>query len=90
MTAHTIQISAHVSRKTKERLDTLTRARGIQKGHLIEQALLHHMAALEAIPEGFIIPPRIVLEADAFAGLVSDLEADDEPTQSLSALFHDD
>lgn len=90
MTAHTTQISAHVSKDTKERLDAFARARGIRKGHLIEQALLHHMTALEEIPAGFIIPPRVVLKADAFAELVSDLEADDAPTQALSKLFHGD
>lgn len=90
MTARTIQISAHVSKDTKERLNAFARSHGINKNHLIEQALLHRMAALEAIPAGFITPSRVVLEADAFAELVSDLEADDAPTQALSELFHGD
>lgn len=85
-----VQISAYVSVKTKERLDATSRARGIKKAHLVEQALMHHLAALDQLPQGFIIPTRIVLDNDSFATLASELEADIEPTQALSNLFDGD
>ena len=44
------QISAEVSRTTKELLERYSRATGVKKGHLVEQALLHHIHALEALP----------------------------------------
>ena len=90
MAANVVQISAYVSTKTKERLDATSRARGIKKAHLVEQALLHYLTALDQLPAGFVIPARIVLKADAFAHLVEDFQADIEPTQALSDLFNDD
>ena len=90
MTTDSVQLSAHVSTTTKERLDATSRARGLKKGHLIEQALLHHLAALEQLPAGFIIPARIVLDAESFKNLTYAMEADTEPTQALNDLFNDD
>lgn len=86
----TVQISAYVSAETKERLDATSRARGIKKAHIMEQALLHHLAAIEQLPADVIVPPRIVLRKDDFLALVEDLQADMEPTQALRDLFHDD
>ena len=90
MSASSVQISAYISATTKERLDAVSRARGIRKAHLVEQALMHHLSALEQLPPGFIIPNRIVLDQDSFAELVEDLEADVAPTPALLDLFHDD
>ena len=40
------QISAHVSDTTKELVERYVEAHGVKKGHLIEEALLHHLLAL--------------------------------------------
>lgn len=90
MATNTIQISAHISEETKKRLDSMSRARGIKKAHLVEQALLHHMVAIDSLPQGFIIPSRLVLEERDFVELVQAMEADEEPTQALRDLFDDD
>lgn len=37
------------------------RQTGVKKGHLVEQALLHHLQALDEIPAEYIIHPRIVV-----------------------------
>lgn len=90
MAANVVQISAYVSTETKNRLDSTSRAQGIKKAHLVEQALLHHLSAIEQLPAGFIIPSRLVLKNEAFASLVEDMQADTEPTEALSELFNDD
>lgn len=55
------QISAFVSRTTKERLDRHVRATGAKKGHLVEQALEHHLQALQELPLDVVVHPRIVV-----------------------------
>ena len=42
--ANSVQISAHVSVETKKRLDATSRASGVAKGRLVEDALVHHLA----------------------------------------------
>jgi hypothetical protein len=55
------QISALISETTRELLEKYARRAGVKKGHLVEQALLHHLQALEELPAEYIIHPRIVL-----------------------------
>ena len=44
------QISAVVSETTKELLERHVRATGVKKGYLVEQALRHHLQALQELP----------------------------------------
>lgn len=55
------QISAQISETTRELLERYVRQTGVKKGHLVEQALLHHLQALDELPAEFIIHPRIVV-----------------------------
>ena len=55
------QISALISEATRELLEERVRQTGVKKGHLIEQALLHHLQALDELPAELIIHPRIVV-----------------------------
>ena len=85
----TTQISAHISHDTKARLERYVRQSGVTKAHLVEQALLHHLQALEDLPADVISPVRIVL-SDNRAGLVRDLVArPPEPTEAMKQLFND-
>lgn len=59
------QISAHISATTRELIERRVRQTGVKKGHLIEQALLHHLEALDALPAEFIIHSRIVLSRES-------------------------
>lgn len=85
----TVQISAHISLETKERLERYVRATGVTRGHLVEQALLHHLRALEELPADVVIPARVVL-SPASATLVRDL-VDHPPalTEAMQRLFDD-
>ena len=55
------QISALVSRTTRDLLERHVRATGVKKGHLVEQALRHHLRALQELPADVIIHPKIVV-----------------------------
>jgi hypothetical protein len=55
------QISALVSRTTKELLERHVRATGVKKGHLVEQALRHHLQALQELPADIVIHPALVV-----------------------------
>lgn len=88
--ASTVQISAHVSLATKERLERLVRSLGTTRTHLIEQALLHHLRALEELPPDAAVPARLVLD-EASADRVRDLvERPPEATEELRRLLDDD
>ena len=57
MATNETQISTIISGSTKEMVDRYTEAHGVKKGHLIEEALLHHLQALRELPADIIIPP---------------------------------
>ncbi|MEQ1568906.1 MAG: ribbon-helix-helix protein, CopG family [Myxococcota bacterium] len=84
-----VQISAFVSDETKARLDRYTRAHGVSKGWLVEQALLHHLLALEELPEDVRVPARLVLDVESAARVRDLLEHPPEPTEAMKKLFDD-
>ena len=87
--ANSTQISAHISIETKERMERRVRATGVTRARLIEQALLHHLQALEELPQEAIVPPRMVLTRES-AELVRDLTSHPtEPTEAMKQLFPD-
>jgi predicted DNA-binding protein len=85
----TRQISAHVSEETKERLDRYVRRTGVTRAHVIEQALLHHLEALEELPLDAIVPARMVLDAESARRVRDLVERPPEPTEEMRRLFDD-
>lgn len=81
------QISANISPDTRDRLERYVRARGLKKGFVIEQALLHHLQAVSEIPEDALIPPRLVVEREVGDRLLERLASDERPNQAIQALF---
>ena len=61
------QISAFISEATKLQVERYAEAHGVKKGHLIEEALLHHLQALRELPADIVIPPRLVLTPKSYA-----------------------
>jgi hypothetical protein len=55
------QISALVSRTTSDLLERHVRATGVKKGHLVEQALRHHLRALQELPTDVVVHPKLVV-----------------------------
>ena len=84
------QISAAISSATRRLLEKHVRATGVKKGHLLEEALLHHLQALDALPGDIIVPPRIVVSRRSFEGIVRRMKAPPPPTRKLRSLMRGD
>jgi len=82
------QISALISETTRDLMEKHVRATGVKKGHLIEQALLHHMQALDELPAEFIVHPRIVVSRKTGQALREQIESA-APTPALRKLMRD-
>ena len=84
------QISAYISKETKDLVEQFVQARGVKKGFLVESALLHHLKALEELPADVIIPPRLVVSRESGETVLEELEKPAELTDAMKALFEDD
>ena len=83
------QISANVSPETRDHLERYVRARGLKKGFVIEQALLHHLQAVSEIQDDALIPARLVVGREAGDRLLERLTANEPPNHVMQALFDD-
>jgi len=82
-----VQISGFVPQDVRDDFERLVKARGLKKGHVLEQALRHHLRALREIPEEFIIPATVVLTKASFEGLLKQLKSRSKPTEKLRRLM---
>ncbi len=82
------QISAQISETTRQLMERHVRQAGVKKGHLIEQALLHHLQALEELPAGYIVHPRLVVSRQTGQEMLRQAESA-EPTPALRKLMRD-
>ena len=82
-----IQISAVVSRSTKEMLEAMAKARGLKKGRLVEDALRHHLQALQELPDDVIIPSTLILSKDSFEEAAREIASPPPPTPALRKLM---
>ena len=82
------QISALVSRTTKELLERHVRATGVKKGHLVEQALRHHLQALQELPADVVAHPKLVVTRKSGEAILKQI-AKGKPTSALRDLMSD-
>lgn len=82
------QISAQISASTRERLEKYVRRSGVKKGHLLEQALLHHLQALDELPSEYIVHPRIVVSRETGEEMLRRADHP-SPTPALRDLMRD-
>lgn len=82
-----IQLSAVVSPSVKQILDRHVRATGVKKAHLIQEALLHHLAALDALPGDLVIPVRIAVSAKSAAAIAERSGGTPKPGKKLRKLL---
>ncbi len=82
------QISALVSRTTKDLLERHVRATGVKKGHLLEQALRHHLQALQELPADVLVHPKLVLTRKSGEAILKQMETG-KPTPALRDLMRD-
>ena len=81
------QISAYISEATKDKVERYAEAHGVKKGHLVEEALLHHLQALRELPADIVIPPRIIVTADSFEKVAELVKKPRKPTKALRDLM---
>ena len=84
------QISALVSPATRVLLEQHVRATGMKKGRLVEQALLHHLRALQDLPADAMILPRLTVSRRSGEGIVERLSTPPRPAKRLRALLKGD
>lgn len=82
------QISAVVSRTTSELLDRHVRATGVKKGHLVEQALRHHLRALQELPADIVVHPKLVVTERSGRAILNEIEKG-KPSRALRSLLRD-
>ena len=82
------QISAIVSQSTRDLLERHVRATGVKKGHLVEQALRHHLQALHELPADVIIHPKLVVTRRSGAAVLKQLRSG-KSTKALRDLMAD-
>jgi hypothetical protein len=82
------QISAVVSRTTKDLLEQHVRATGMKKGHVVEQALRHHLGALQELPADVIVHPKLVVTRKSGRAILKQMEAG-KPAKTLRELMRD-
>ena len=82
------QISALVSRTTRELLERRVRATGVKKGHLVEQALQHYLVALEQLPADVIVQPKLVVTRKSGDAILEKTRTA-KPVKALRRLMRD-
>ncbi len=87
MAAPQVQISAFVSEETRMLLDRAAEARGLKKGHVIEEALLHYLHALRELPSDVIVPSHLVLTESSARAVQEALAHPGAPTPAMRALM---
>lgn len=86
--AKEIQISAAISDTTRDRLEKHVRATGMKKGYLVEQALLHHIQALEAVSAEYIVHPKLVVSRKTGEAILKQVTSG-KPNAALKKLMRD-
>lgn len=81
------QISAFISEATKERVERYVEAHGVKKGHLVEEALLHHLQALRELPADLVVSPRLTLTAKSFTRIAKLIRKPRKPTRAMRELM---
>ena len=82
------QISALVSRTTSELLERHVRATGVKKGHLVEQALRHHLQALQELPADVVVHPKLVVTRKSGEAILRQIQRGTS-TPALRSLLRD-
>lgn len=81
------QISAYISEATKQQVERYAEAHGVKKGHLLEEALLHHLQALRELPADIVIPPRLTVTGRSFEAVARVVKKPRKPTKALRDLM---
>ncbi|HXA20185.1 MAG TPA: hypothetical protein VN380_24620 [Thermoanaerobaculia bacterium] len=86
--AKKMRISAMVSRATRDLLERHVRATGVRKGYLVEQALCHHLQALQELPADVIVHPKLVVTRRSGEAILKQMKSG-RATKALRDLMGD-
>jgi hypothetical protein len=81
------QLPAYISKATKQEVERYAVAHGVKEGHLLEEALLHHLQALRELPADIVIPPRLVLTSESFERVSDLVKKPRKPSKALRNLM---
>ena len=81
------QISAFISDSTKQKVERYAEAHGVKKGHLVEEALLHHLQALRELPTDIVIPARLTVTKKSFEAVAKLIRKPRKPTRAMRDLM---
>ncbi len=81
------QISAFISDATKQKVERYAEAHGVKKGHLVEEALLHHLQALRELPADIVIPARLTVTSNSFEAVSKLIRKPRKPSKALRDLM---
>lgn len=81
------QISAFISRATKQKVERYAQSHGVKKGHLVEEALLHHLQALRELPADIVIPARLTVSAKSFETVAKLIGKPRKPKKAMRDLM---
>lgn len=87
MVADYVQISAQISEATRNRLDLYARETGMKKSRLVEDAIQSHLDTLDAVPAQYVIPARVIVDAETWDWVLAEMENAGEPTPALRELM---
>jgi hypothetical protein len=82
------QISAGVFRTTSDLLERHVRATCVKKGHLVEQALRHHLRALQELPADVVVHPKLVVTRRSGEAILKQIQRG-TATPALRGLLRD-
>jgi hypothetical protein len=82
------QISAVVSSTTRDLLERHVRSTGVKKGHVVEQALRHHLQALQELPADVVVHPKLVVTRTSGDAILKRIEKG-KATPALRELLRD-
>lgn len=57
-------------------LERNVRATGVKKGHLVEQALRHHLQALQELPADVVVHPELVVTKKSAQAILRQIQGD--------------
>lgn len=81
------QIAARIDESTKRELDAYAEEHGLKQGHLIEEALRHHLRALKELPADVIVPTRLVVTRESGERVLERLKHPGRPNRALRELM---
>ena len=81
------QISAFISKATKQQVERYAQTHGVRKGYLVEEALLHHLQTPRELPADLVIPPRLMVTVKSFAAVAERIKNRRKPTKAMRDLL---